>query len=236
MYYTPATHDPRTLSSGWPTDSSPRALPPHVYYPNPPNITYAYSSGSSSPNSHSSGSNSNQMPTASPSVYHGPAVSFSHHIQYTGELSPSSPAGDGGSLQLTPSPVMHDACQLPPSQLAVQRPLYSHHQQLTMFRDLPRTDIYEGLFIPQQMYKPHTNSDRRRYVEEVGLEEPIRFFCENPEECGISLDDALRSRVKRLRQKEEPVFEDRGPSVSIRLEVSRSYNRESLLSLTRVSP
>lgn len=41
-----------------------------------------------------------------------------------------------------------------------------------------------------------------------------------PEECGISLTDALHSRVKRLRDRDLPVFEGRGPSVSIRLEVS----------------
>jgi len=68
------------------------------------------------------------------------------------------------------------------------------------------------------MYKPHTNSDRRRYVEEVDLDEPIYFWMENPSECGISLSDALHSRVRRLLNREQTVFEGRGPSVSIRLE------------------
>lgn len=69
------------------------------------------------------------------------------------------------------------------------------------------------------MYKPHTNSDRRRYVEEVDLEAPIYFWAEGPQECGISLSDALHSRVRRLLYRDEPVFQGRGPSVSIRLEV-----------------
>lgn len=69
------------------------------------------------------------------------------------------------------------------------------------------------------MYKPHTNSDRRRYVEEVELEAPIQFWAEHPQECGISLSDALHARVKRLVNRDETVFEGRGPSVSIRLEV-----------------
>lgn len=69
------------------------------------------------------------------------------------------------------------------------------------------------------MYKPHTNSDRKRYVEEVGLEGPLYFHSEGGC-CGISLADALHSRVKSLRLKDEPVFEGRGPSVSIRLEVT----------------
>jgi hypothetical protein len=69
------------------------------------------------------------------------------------------------------------------------------------------------------MYKPHTNSDRRRYVEEVDMEAPIHFWVDNPSECGIPLSDALHSRVRRLLKRDETVFEGRGPSVSIRLEV-----------------
>ncbi|KAJ3720944.1 hypothetical protein EV361DRAFT_797233 [Lentinula raphanica] len=75
-----------------------------------------------------------------------------------------------------------------------------------------------GPFIPQPMYKPHTTSDRRRYVDEVELDRPIYFWMENPTECGISLSDALHSRVRRLVDREQLVFEGRGPSVSIRLE------------------
>lgn len=77
-----------------------------------------------------------------------------------------------------------------------------------------------GPFIPQQMYRPHTNSDRRRYVEEVDLEAPLHFWMENPTECGIPLIDALHSRVKHLRGREELVFEGRGPSISVRLQVN----------------
>ncbi|KAH8832438.1 hypothetical protein DL96DRAFT_1457686 [Flagelloscypha sp. PMI_526] len=75
-----------------------------------------------------------------------------------------------------------------------------------------------GPFIPQPMYKPHTTSDRRRYVEEVDLDAPIYFWVNNPTECGLPLIDALHSRVKRLQNRDECVFEGRGPSVSIRLE------------------
>jgi hypothetical protein len=70
------------------------------------------------------------------------------------------------------------------------------------------------------MYKPHTTSDRKRYVEDVLLEAPIYFYVEhsNAGQCGISLHDALHSRVKNLVNREQVVFEGRGPSVSIRLE------------------
>ncbi|KAJ7224453.1 hypothetical protein GGX14DRAFT_548916 [Mycena pura] len=82
---------------------------------------------------------------------------------------------------------------------------------------LPTAGV-SGPFVPQLMYKPHTNSDRRRYVEEVDMEAPIHFWVENPSECGIPLADALHSRVRRLLKRDETVFEGRGPSVSIRLE------------------
>jgi hypothetical protein len=72
------------------------------------------------------------------------------------------------------------------------------------------------------MYKPPTNSDRLRYVEQVELEAPIIFEASHPDEYGIPLADALHCRVKRLNNRDETVFQDRGPSISIRLEVSRS--------------
>jgi hypothetical protein len=77
-----------------------------------------------------------------------------------------------------------------------------------------------GDFVPQQMYRPHTNSDRRRYVEAVQLEEPIYFWMESPSECGIPLTDALHSRVRRLRNRDETFFAGRGPSISVRIQVS----------------
>ncbi|KIK08980.1 hypothetical protein K443DRAFT_127960 [Laccaria amethystina LaAM-08-1] len=87
---------------------------------------------------------------------------------------------------------------------------------LTTFLDLPMRAY--GPFVPQQMYKPHTNSDRKRYVEEIELEAPIYFSMDHPSEFGIPLSDALHSRVKRLQNRDQLVFEGRGPSVSIRLE------------------
>lgn len=79
-----------------------------------------------------------------------------------------------------------------------------------------------GPFIPQTIYKPHTNSDRRRYVEEVDLEAPIYFWTTHPLECGIPLMDAMYMRVMRLQNKDDNVFRLCGPSISIRVEVRRS--------------
>ena len=78
-----------------------------------------------------------------------------------------------------------------------------------------------GPFIPQPMYRPHTTTDRRYYVEEGLLEAPIYFIMEHSGQCGIPLHDVLHSRVVNLVNREEVVFEGHGPSVSIRLEVSQ---------------
>ena len=81
------------------------------------------------------------------------------------------------------------------------------------------------------MYKPHTTSDRKRYVEDVLLEAPIYFYVEHSGQCGIPLHDALHSRVKNLVNREQVVFEGRGPSVSIRLEVSQYIAPVSFFSI-----
>lgn len=100
---------------------------------------------------------------------------------------------------------------------------YTHAQQYQQWKDTPLTSpIAPGHirhFIPQRMYKPHTGSDRRRYVEQVPLSPPIIFEVEGPCEWGIDLDDAIKCRTKRLVDKDALMFEGCGPSVSIRLEV-----------------
>ncbi|KAG6813821.1 hypothetical protein H0H92_006765 [Tricholoma furcatifolium] len=94
--------------------------------------------------------------------------------------------------------------------------LDGYREQLRLFKEALQLPLSfdAGPFVPQKMYMPHTNSDRRRYVEEIELQQPIYFWMESPGECGISLIDALHSRVRRLRQRDEPVFEGRGPSIS----------------------
>lgn len=73
--------------------------------------------------------------------------------------------------------------------------------------------------IPQKTYRPNTQSDRRRYVDEVQLEPPIMFYMQNPSRSGMSLQDALHGRFMNLCDRDEHMFEQRGPSVSIRLMV-----------------
>ncbi|PSS31026.1 hypothetical protein PHLCEN_2v2439 [Hermanssonia centrifuga] len=71
--------------------------------------------------------------------------------------------------------------------------------------------------IPQKPYRPHTQSDRRRYVEEVELEGPIMFYMANPAACGIPLKDAVNCKFARLDGRDDQMFVQCGPSISIRL-------------------
>ncbi|KAF4609977.1 hypothetical protein D9613_010564 [Agrocybe pediades] len=117
-----------------------------------------------------------------------------------------------------PAPPSSAIDSQPPSGASDKR-CFTHREMLMKFKDvmgLPMDGA--GPFVPQLMYKPHTTSDRRRYAEEVLLEDPLYFVCEDPQEYGISLKDALHSRTRRLRDRDQVVFEDRGSSVSIRLE------------------
>lgn len=76
-----------------------------------------------------------------------------------------------------------------------------------------------GPYIPQRVYRPHTSSDRRRYVEDVDLEPSINFEVVNPPQQGIALRDALTSRFMRLKNRDDLMFANRGPSISVRLVV-----------------
>ncbi|TDL23685.1 hypothetical protein BD410DRAFT_720956 [Rickenella mellea] len=75
-----------------------------------------------------------------------------------------------------------------------------------------------GPFIPQKKYQPHTKSDYRRYVDEITLDPSIKFTLQNPNQGGIPLRDALTSRFMRLVGRDDLMFVQRGPSISIRLE------------------
>lgn len=107
------------------------------------------------------------------------------------------------------------------NQFVIQPNMDGYREQQRLFKEalqLPMVTI-AGPFVPQKMYMPHTNSDRRRYVEETELQTPIYFWMQDPVECGIPLIDALHSRVRRLQARDETVFEGRGPSISVRLQV-----------------
>lgn len=73
-------------------------------------------------------------------------------------------------------------------------------------------------WVPQKVYQPFTEADRKRYIQECQLKETILFVSSAPSEWGVGLEDALKVRLKDLRDKDDPMFEGCGPSVSIRIE------------------
>lgn len=73
-------------------------------------------------------------------------------------------------------------------------------------------------FVPQTVYQPYTEADRKRYIRDVELHETIFFRSEDSPELGICLDDALRQRLLHLKDKDDRMFIGCGPSVSIRIQ------------------
>ncbi|KAI9066953.1 hypothetical protein FKP32DRAFT_1673425 [Trametes sanguinea] len=78
--------------------------------------------------------------------------------------------------------------------------------------------------VPQTDYRPHTQSDRRRYVEQATLEPAILFWTIGPDahgrprkHLGMPLSDAIHCRFMALVERDDPMFQERGPSVSIRI-------------------
>ena len=95
----------------------------------------------------------------------------------------------------------------------------ANNAQLTVWDLAQAYPTSGGVPIPQKVYKPHTQDDRRRYVE-VELGPPIMFYLQGPAECGIPLRDALIGKCIRLVGPDDEMFRERGPSVSLRLKVT----------------
>jgi len=146
-----------------------------------------------------------------------PSTPSTSHSQGT------SPYWHNGSLSSTPTTPASFPPQLSfPEPEIIPRSIQglTFQEQMAWWKKARELPAAGGnpIFIPQRIYKPHTTSDIKRYVEEVTLDPPIYFWMDGPEECGISLTDSLHGRTKRLRNRDKEVFEGRGPSVSIRLE------------------
>jgi hypothetical protein len=101
------------------------------------------------------------------------------------------------------------------------RSVYSNHEQLRLFQSVPINSGHAHLFVPQKVYRPHSNRDWSKYVEEVELKESIKFLSDDKAIHGVALVDAVLSQVEYLVGKEDDVFQGLGPSVSIQIEVSR---------------
>lgn len=154
-----------------------------------------------------------------------PSTSSSHLT--TPEHSPGESSQAYGYLKpnvspISPSPSLTDmfeqqAISLPSDVNSPRRLRQVFRTVAELAKDL--VSPYDGELVPQKTYRPHTQSDRRRYVEEVELEPPIMFFLQNRQRCGISLQDALNGRFMNLDGRDDHMFVNRGPSVSIRLMV-----------------
>ncbi|KZV72210.1 hypothetical protein PENSPDRAFT_576483 [Peniophora sp. CONT] len=77
--------------------------------------------------------------------------------------------------------------------------------------------------IPQSKYRPHTAADRDRYVNKIQLLEPVLFNTTNPGIVGIALSDALAGKYQQLDGRDDRLFQQCGPSISIRINWAGCY-------------
>ncbi|OJA19772.1 hypothetical protein AZE42_03987 [Rhizopogon vesiculosus] len=126
-------------------------------------------------------------------------------------ISPHSPAAIGSSDESSSLQAFDDDDEDP------LQPM----EHIARWKAIPeQTYIVTGtnIFIPQIIYQPYTEADRVRYIEKANLKEPILFVTSHPDQWGVSLDDALKAKLRDLHGRDDHMFENCGPSVSIRLQ------------------
>lgn len=138
-----------------------------------------------------------------------------HHTPPSPSKSPYSP------MTMVPSPSVSPVA---PHQLMAAAPGQHPNQRIYTVLELASRFPDAHLIVPQKTYRPNTQSDRRRYVEEIVLEQPIMFYAQHPEGCGINCKDAMNSKFSRLIDRDDSMFINRGPSVSIRINVRGLYH------------
>lgn len=79
-----------------------------------------------------------------------------------------------------------------------------------------------GPIVPQKRYKPHTLSDRKRYVEEIDLKPTIHFkdFKNGELIDGLPIALIMQGRAAGLQGRDDAMLSDCGPSISVRINVS----------------
>ena len=189
---------------------------------------------------------SNHLRTKSATaVYYTTLVENATQIQETNGQTART-QGVVGPMAIT-SPSVPIVVPMPVPMLSHMQPtlaLSPFHVRVNPSRFIPATprppspEITLGPFIPQKPYRPHTASDRRRYVDEVALDPPIRFTLRHSSgSCteGIPLNDALHSRFMRLEGRDQQLFVKKGPSISVRLVVSHfvGYTSRRILTSSR---
>lgn len=215
---------PQIITCDLPSSSQGSSLGSALHSPSDPFLTatsshYPQSAGASTPSS--AGHNSLPVtPAPLPNMSHPrlqiptPTGMYSPGSRYIGMHSnASSPTKSPllrGSPSTSPMLIHHTPAHftVPVQRVAVQQVL-----------DIANTWPDAQYLVPQRIYRPNTQSDRRRYVEEVDLEAPIMFYMVHPEGLGINCKDAMNSRFSRLHGRDDQMFQNRGPSVSIRINV-----------------
>lgn len=110
------------------------------------------------------------------------------------------------SPYLSPAPSVGLSSPMPNAFMGAISPLpTAPSASMTVLEVAARFSGYDNI-IPQKVYRPNTQSDRRRYVEEVRLEAPIMFFMQQPEGLGISCKEAMTSRFSRLVGRDDAMF------------------------------
>lgn len=155
-----------------------------------------------------------------------PNSPYAHYSHFPSHVSQKSPPALPHVSSPSPSPSRADYSDEDGNGTHNPTPLPITYQTVL---ELASRYVKPEWIIPQKIYRPNTQSDRRRYVEEVALEQPIMFFMQQPEGCGISCRDALTSKFANLVGRDDAMFKQRGPSVSIRINV-RSVPQSFLLS------
>lgn len=74
------------------------------------------------------------------------------------------------------------------------------------------------IYVPQRLYQPRGETEREKYVNTAKLSSPIVFYAEKPSELGIALEEILKKKSRRLRDRDDLVFEGGSRSFSLRLE------------------
>lgn len=214
---------PQIITSDLQSSSQGSSLGSALHSPSDPFLTatsshYPQSAGTSTPSS--AGHNSLPVTPAPLPNMSNPRLQIPTP---TGMYSPGSPyIMHSNASSPTKSPLLRGS----PS----ASPMLIHHTPSHFTVPVQRTAVQQVLdiantwpdaqyLVPQRIYRPNTQSDRRRYVEEVDLEAPIMFYMVHPEGLGINCKDAMNSRFSRLHGRDDQMFQNRGPSVSIRINV-----------------
>ncbi|KAH9828764.1 uncharacterized protein C8Q71DRAFT_891830 [Rhodofomes roseus] len=68
-----------------------------------------------------------------------------------------------------------------------------------------------------QSSPPELPTRTESFQQQVKLEPPIMFFLQSPQRCGMPLQHALTGQSANLVDRDDLMFTNRGPSISIRL-------------------